>query len=293
MAKGKEKGFQMAAHGFFICILICILIPFMILFSSSITQEEALVRQGYGILPTKVDFTAYKLLLVDSTSILRGYGISVIVTVTGTVVNLLLTVLYAYPLSRKDLPGREFFSFFLFFTMLCHGGIVSSYIMWTQTFHIKNTLWALIVPNLLMQGFYVIMARTYFTANIPTALIDASRIDGAGEVKILAQIVLPMSLPILTALGLMVGLSYWNDWLNGIYYVNEDKYYSIQVLLNRMLLNTETMKKAAKSGLAGGRVPSVSMKMAVAVLGALPVLVIYPFLQKYFVKGITVGAVKG
>lgn len=293
MARVKEIGFQIFAHGIFVCILICILIPFMILLSSSITQEEVLVRQGYGILPAKVDFTAYKILLVDSTSILRGYSISVIVTVVGTVANLFLTVLYAYPLSRKDLPGKKFFSFFLFFTMLFNGGIASSYIMWTQIFHIKNTLWALIIPNLLMQGFYVIMARTYFTANVPEALIDASRIDGACEFKILAQIVLPISLPILTALGLMVGLSYWNDWLNGIYYVNEDKYYSIQVLLNRMLLNTETMKKAARSGFSGGRVPSVNLKMAVAVLGVLPVMVVYPFLQKYFVKGIIVGAVKG
>lgn len=163
--------------------------------------------------------------------------------------------------------------------MLFNGGLVSSYMMWTQTLHVKNTIWALLLPNLMMSGFNVIMMRTYFTSNIPEEVIDAAKIDGAGELKLLLSVVLPMSLPILATVGLLVGLGYWNDWLNGLYYVNDDRLYSIQVILNKMLLNAEAMKKAASAGVMSGPMPSTGMKMAVAVLGALPVLVLYPFFK--------------
>jgi len=268
-------------------------VPFVLLISSSMTSEQSLIRDGYSFLPKELDFTAYKLLLGGSSSVLNGYAVSFAVTFVGTLCSLIITTLFAYPLSRKDLPARNFFAFFLFFTMLFNGGLVPSYMMWTQTFHIKNTFWALIVPNLMMSGFNVIMMRTYFTTNIPVEVIEAAKIDGSSELKLLLKVVLPMSLPIIATVGLLVGLGYWNDWLNGLYYVNDDRLYSIQVLLNKMLLNAEAMKKAASAGVMGGPLPSTGMKMAVAVLGALPVLVMYPFFQKYFVKGITVGAVKG
>ena len=223
--------------------------------------------------------------------------ISIFVTVVGACISLVMTTLMAYPLSRKDLPGRYFFSFFIFFTMLFNGGLVPSYIMWTQTFHIKNTVFALLVPNLLMGAFYVIMMRTYFSSNIPDAVIEAARIDGAGEMRILLTIVLPMSLPIIATLALLTGLGYWNDWLNGLYYVQNDKLYSIQVLLNRMLMDVQFLMSSTNTAAVGhqqmGPLPSTGIKMAVAVLGALPALIIYPFFQKYFVKGITIGAVKG
>lgn len=289
----KNKGFQIFANIIFIILCICIILPFILLISSSITSEESLIKLGYGLLPKELDFTAYKVLLVDSAAVIRSYWVSFYTTFIGTIVNLTLTTLFAYPLSRKDLPGRNIFALFLFFTMLFNGGLVSNYIIWTQIFHIKNTMWALIAPNLLMQAFYVIMMRTYFTTNIPESIIEASRIDGASEMKVLIKVVLPMSLPILATLALMVGLTYWNDWQNGLYYVNEDRFYSIQVLLNKMLLNTEAIKRAANNGFTTGKIPSVGIKMAVAVLGSLPILVVYPFFQKYFVKGITVGAVKG
>lgn len=289
----KHQPFQIAAHIVLFILSICVLVPFVLLISSSITEEDTLIRYGYSLLPKKFDLSAYKYLLTETSSIVRGYAISALVTVVGTVVNLILTILFAYPLSRKDLPGRNIFSFYLFFTMLFNGGLVSSYMMWTQTFHIKNTIWALIVPNLMMTGFYVIMMRTYFTSNIPDAVIEAARVDGAGEARILVQIVLPMSLPILATVGLMGGIGYWNDWLNGLYYISDDRYLSIQVLLKKMLSNTEMLKRAAASGVVAGQVPSTGIKMAVAVMGALPVLVIYPFFQRYFVKGISVGAIKG
>ena len=293
----KGKTFQVAANLIMIVLTLFCLLPFLLLIISSITQENALVRNGYSFFPEQIDFAAYKYLLVDSTSIVRCYILSAFVTVTGTVANLAVTTLFAYPLSRRDLPGRAFISFFLFFTMLFNGGLVPSYIMWTQTFHIKNTIAALLFPNLMMGAFYVIMMRTYFTTNIPEAVIEAARIDGAGELTILVRVVLPMSVPIIVTLALLVGLGYWNDWLNGLYYINEDRLYSIQVLLNKMLMdvqflmsNTNAAQSLQNQDIA---LPSTGIKMAVAVMGALPVLVIYPFFQKYFVKGIVIGAVKG
>ena len=251
------------------------------------------VRDGYSFFPQQLSLNAYRYLLVDSTAIVRGYLISIVVTVIGTIANLLITVMFAYPLSRRDLPMRNFFAFFLFFTMLFNGGLVPTYMMWTQTFHIKNTLFALLIPGLLMSAFNVIMMRTYINSNIPDAVIEAARIDGAGEFRLLLQIVLPMSLPIVATLALLAGLAYWNDWLNGLYYITDDRLFSIQVILNRMLTKTEMLKQAATTGVSMGPMPEIGIKMAVAVLGALPVLIVYPFFQRYFVKGIAIGAVKG
>lgn len=281
-----------------ILILLCIfcVLPFLILFSSSITSETTLVREGYSLLPKDIDWSAYQYLLTGSNKIIRGYIITVAITVVGTSLNLMLTTLFAYPLSRKDMPHRNVFAFIVFFTMLFNGGIVPSYIMWSRYLHISNTYLALILPNLLMSAFYIIMMRTYFQSNIPEAVIEAGRIDGANEITVLLKVVLPMSKPIMATIVLLVGLQYWNDWTNGLYYINQDKYYSIQVLLNRMLQDVQFLMSSAASGNTSELakdIPSVSLKMAVAVMGALPVLCIYPFFQKYFVQGIVVGAVKG
>lgn len=276
-----------------ILITLFCLLPFLLLIVSSFTDEATLIRDGYSFFPQKLSLNAYRYLLVDSTAIVRGYLISITVTAIGTIANLLITVMFAYPLSRRDLTMRNFFAFFLFFTMLFNGGLVPTYMMWTQTFHIKNTLFALLIPGLLMSAFNVIMMRTYINSNIPDAVIEAARIDGAGEFRLLLQIVLPMSLPIVATLALLAGLAYWNDWLNGLYYITDDRLFSIQVILNRMLTKTEMLKQAATTGVSMGPMPEVGIKMAVAVLGALPVLIVYPFFQRYFVKGIAIGAVKG
>lgn len=275
--------------------LFCLL-PFALLFVSSITDEKALIHNGYSFIPSSLDFSAYKFLLGDSNSIVKAYGVTVLVTVIGTVTNLVLTTLMAYPLSRRELPGRNVFSFFIFFTMLFNGGLVPSYIMWTQYFEIKNTIWALIVPGMLLTAFNIIMMRTYIMTSIPGEVVEAAKIDGAGESQTLTKVVLPMSMPIMATLGLLVGLSYWNDWLNGLYYVTDEKLFSIQVLLNKMLLDVQFLMSSASTGLGSGlsaSLPSTAMKMAVAVLGILPIMAVYPFFQKFFVKGITVGAVKG
>ena len=291
----KNKGFQIFAHIVMIVISVCSLAPFVILLASSFTDDKTLTAYGYSFFPRVFSTEAYKYLFTSSSSIFRAYGISILVTVVGTVANLTLTTLYAYPLSRRDLPIRNVFAFILFFTMLFSGGLVPSYIMWTQSFHIRNTLFALLIPNLLMGGFNVIMMRTYLNSNIPDAVIEAARIDGASEFKILRSIVLPMATPILATLALLVGLAYWNDWQNGLYYINNTNLYSIQVLLMNLQRSLDALTQNAASGgnISTANLPSTSVRMAITVMGVLPVMIIYPFLQKYFVKGISIGAVKG
>lgn len=291
-----SKRFQVILHVILTMLALFCLIPLFLLISSSITQESVLLKEGYRILPGKVDFLAYKYLLMDSKSVLRGYGITVFVTALGTIMNVLITIGLSYPLSRRDLPARNILSFFIFFTTLFGGGLVPTYIMWTQAFHIKNTIWALILPGLLLSPFNVIMARTYFQSNIPDEVVEAARIDGAGELTTLVRVVMPMALPIVATIGLLVSLAYWNDWMNGLYYINDDRYFSIQVLLNKMLMDVQYLQSTTVSNAGSSMaasLPATGLKMAVAVLGALPMLVIYPFFQRFFVKGITVGAVKG
>lgn len=290
----KGKGFQFAAHLVMIILTVCSVAPFLLMVAASLTEEKTLSVYGYSFLPKKIDFSAYIYLFASSNVMLRAYGVSILVTVVGTIMNLMLTTLFAYPLSRKDLPGRNIFAFYLFFTMLFNGGLIPSYIMWTQTFHIQNTLAALLVPGLLLGAYNIIMMRTFLSSNIPDEVIEAARIDGAGELKILASVVLPMAKPIVATLAMLVGLAYWNDWMNGLYYVNDDNLYSIQVLLTRILRNLDMMKQnAAAGGGSVGPMPSTALRMAIAVMGVLPIMLAYPFFQKYFVKGITVGSVKG
>lgn len=291
----KGRGFQIFGHILMCALSICALVPFILLIMSSLTDEQALITNGYSFFPAKFSTYAYEYLFTKSKAVLRGYGISAVVTTVGTVCNLLITTLYAYPLSRKELPGRNFFAFYLFFTMLFSGGLVPSYLMWTQTFHIRNTIFALLVPNLLMSAFNVIMMRTYFTANIPDSVVEAARVEGANEFKILFRIVLPMAIPIIATITFLVALAYWNDWMNGLYYVNDDRMYSIQVLLMNIQRDLDQLRQQAQLGgnINTADLPSTSVRMALTVLGILPIMIFYPFMQKYFVKGITIGAVKG
>ena len=294
----RDKGYKIFSNIFLLLLVAVMVLPFVLLFMSSITEEGTLVRNGYSLFPEKFSLEAYRYISTNGEKIFKAYGVTVFVTAVGTAMNVLLTSMLAYPLSQKKIPGRSFFTFYVFFTMLFNGGLVPSYIMWTQTFHIKNTLAALLFPSLMMNAFYVIMMRTYFTTNIPDAVIEAARIDGAGELRILSQVVMPMSIPIIATLALLAGLAYWNDWLNGLYYISDDRLFSIQVLLNRMLLDVQFLMSnsdAAKSLQQNEEfvLPSTGIRMAVAVMGALPILVVYPFFQKYFVKGIVIGAVKG
>lgn len=289
-----EKIFQVIANVILSLITIACVAPFILMFSASISSEAALSVHGYSFIPREFDLSAYKYLFSSTGALVRAYGISILVTTVGTVMNLTLTVLIAYPLSRKDLPGRNFFAFYLFFTMLFNGGLIPSYIMWTRTFHIQNTIWALLIPNLMLNAYNVIMMRTYFTSSIPVEIIEAAKIDGAHEGTILVKVVLPMAKPIIATVALLVVLAYWNDWMNGLYYLSDDSMYSIQVLLTKIMRNLDMIKQSASTGrVMSGQMPSISIRMAIAFMGVLPILVVYPFFQKFLVKGITVGAVKG
>ena len=288
--------FQIITNILLSLILVFCLLPLLLLVSSSLSNETEILYNGYHIIPRKLDLTAYLYIMKGNNGILRAYGISTVIMIIGTLVNLLVTMLYAYPISRADLRGRSFFSFVLFFTILFSGGIIPTYMMWTHTIFIKNTYFAYLLPNLLMSGFYTIMARNYFMSSIPPALLESARIDGAGETRTLCSIVLPMAKPIMATLGLFVALNYWNDWQNGLYYITNDKKYSVQVLLNRMLLDALYVQQGLSKNIGssiGVAMPTATLKMAIAVLGAVPVLIVFPFVSKYLTGGIVIGAVKG
>lgn len=283
-----------------VMILLCVLcvVPFLLIVISSFTEESVLMMNGYSFFPEKISTYAYTYVLGGGgAKVLHGYVVSIGVTVVGTVSSILMTTLFAYPLSRRDLPFRNVIAFFVFFTMLFNGGLVPSYMMWTRVFHIKNTIAALLFPSLLMNAFYVIMMRTYFSNTIPNELIEAARIDGGSEMTILWKVVAPLSKPMVATLAFMIGLGYWNDWMNGLYYVTDTQYFSIQNILNRMLQDVQFLSTAAATQVSMGSIasnlPTTGVRMSVAVLGLLPILIAYPFFQKYLVKGIMIGGVKG
>lgn len=294
--KQTNKGFRIACHIVLIIISLMIIIPFLLLVSSSFTQEQTLISKGYSILPREFSFEAYKYLFAGAGNILRAYGVTFFVTAVGTAAGLLMTVLLAYALSVKDLPFRKVISFLVFFTMLFNGGLIPTYMMYTNVFHIKNTIWALIVPSLMVNAFFVIIARSFFATSIPKEVIEAARIDGYGEIRIFFKVVLPMSLPIMATIGLMIGLGYWNNWTNGLYYITDENLFSVQQLLTEMVKNMQALQSGEMANMdpsAIQNLPSTSLRMATAVVSVVPVLLIYPIFQKYFVKGITIGAVKG
>ena len=290
------KRFNIIANIVLVLLSLSCVLPILLLLSSSLTSEAALMKNGYSFIPAQFSVEAYQYLWYSRTQIIRAYEMTILATFVGTLCNVTITTLLAYPLSRASLPGRNIFSFAVFFTLLFNGGMIPSYLMWTQVFNIKDTFWALILPNLLMNGFGVIVMRTYFTTSIPNEILEAARIDGAGETRTLLSIVIPLSKPILSTIALLSGLAYWNDWLNGLYYlVKRTDYYTIQNLLNRLIASADFISNnAANSSLtAGVTVPSVGVRMAIAVIALIPIMIVYPFLQKGFVKGIVIGSVKG
>lgn len=293
----KTKGrkiYQAFIHTVLILVTLCMVLPLLLLFMSSITEENTLIANGYSFFPEKFSLAAYEYIIRQASTVFRAYGITVFVTAVGTVMSLAMTSLTAFPLSIRNLPGRRILSFIVFFTMLFSGGLVPSYIMWTTVFGVRNTLAAYIFPNFLMSAFNVILMRTFFQSSIPGEIYEAAQIDGASYLKIYRKIVLPLSKPILVTIGLFTGLTYWNDWTNGLYYISESKMLSIQALLNRMVQDIAAL--AANSGAPSGammQIPQVSIRMAIAFVAILPILVVYPFLQRYFAGGIMLGAVKG
>jgi putative aldouronate transport system permease protein len=276
-----------------ICSLI-VLLPLVLLFMSSITDEASLIKYGYNFIPHKFSLSAYSYIWNNRSIIFRCYLNTIIVTIVGTVAHVLMATAFAYPLSLPDLPAKNVINFLLIFTMLFNGGLVPSYIMWTNWFHVKNTLWALIIPGHLLSAMNIILVRTYMRTSIPGAIYEAAKIDGANYFTIFWKIVLPLSKPILVTISVFTGLGYWNDWVNCLYYISDRKFMNIQGYLNKMITDINallTNPDADASAIAN--IPQVSIRMAIAFVALAPILIIYPFLQKYFASGIALGAVKG
>lgn len=288
-----EKTEQVIIYVVLTIFALCAILPFILLLTSSLADEQSIKTFGYSFWPKEWSTYAYEYLFkANGTSILRAYGITLFVTVFGTCLSLIITPLIAYALSRRDFKRAAVYSFLVFFTIIFNGGVVPSYIMWNNLFEIKNTIWALIFPNLVTNGFLITIAKNFFSSSIHPALLEAARIDGAGETQIYLKIVLPQSLPIIATLGLMVGLGYWNDWVNGLYYLTDTELYSLQVMLNSILMNAQALGQMGSAVAATMPLPSTTVRMAIAVIGVIPVMALYPFFQKYFVKGIMLGGVK-
>lgn len=270
------------------------LLPFLLLIIASFTDEDVALKYGYSFFPKKLALDAYQYILENSSVFFKAYGMTILVTFIGTVSCIVLTALTAYVLSKRNLPGVKIMNMIVVITMLFNGGLVATYISYVTIFHIKNTIFALIVPNLMMNAFNIMLARNYFEHNIPEEIYESARIDGASEFRIFCRIVLPLSVPILATIGLMSGISYWNDWQNSLYYVNDRSMYTIQAILNA--INESIAMLSSLGGAAGASaadLPSTTIRMAVAVVGILPILIIYPFFQKYFAAGLMAGSVKG
>ena len=207
-----------------------------------------------------------------------------------------ITLMLAYTLSRENLPGRKVLNFLVLFTMLFNGGLVATYLVYTEVFHIKNTYWALLIPGLLMNAFNVMLARNFFSNSIPKPLIEAALIDGATEFQVFRRIVIPISLPIIATLGMFIFMAYWNDWNNGLYYLTDTRYYNIQNVLNDMLANIQFLKNNSEAAgemmAAVSNLPTSGVRMAIASAVAIPVLAVFPCFERYFVKGIVIGGVK-
>jgi putative aldouronate transport system permease protein len=275
------------------------LAPFILLAVASFTDNLWATSNGYSFFPRKWSLEAYRYIAFRWEQLGRAYMMSVIVTAAGTTASVLITTPFAYAVSEPGIPGMKAVSFLLIFTMLFNGGIVATYYSYVRIFHIRNTIWALLVPGLLMNAFNVILVRNYFQSSIPPSLKEAARIDGASEFRIFAQIMMPLSLPIVATIGLMTAIHYWNDWINGMYYLTErggSQYYTVQIILNNINENIQILLQnastAASMGINLAQMPSTTIRMAIATIGIIPILVMYPFFQKYFVKGITLGGVK-
>ncbi|SHE72428.1 ABC transporter [Clostridium fallax] len=274
--------------------LLC-LIPFIFVIIISITDEKSLQINGYRFIPEKLSFGAYKY-VTESGDLLRSYGVTITVTVLGTIIGLLLISTYAYTLSRKTYAYKKFFTYVAFIPMLFSGGMVSSYLVISKMLGLKNTIWALILP-ICMNTFYIIVLRTFFKISVPEAVIESAKIDGASELRLFFQIVLPISLPGIATIALFLTLGYWNDWFNAMMYIDDQNLIPLQYLLmrieNSISFLVDNAQKLGTQGIeAANALPKETAKMAIVTLATAPIIFAYPFFQKYFVNGLTIGAVK-
>ena len=298
MKTKEDRKFQILGNVIMMIMALMAVIPMVLLVISSLTDNDTLIRNGYSFIPEKWSLDAYSYIFSASNSAIHAYGISIALTVTGTILALTITTMLAYALSKSYLPGKKILTFLVVFSMLFNGGLVPTYMNYTNTFGLKNSFLALLIPNLMMNAFNVLLMKSYFVTSVPEEILEAAKIDGATEFQIFYKVALPLSKPIVATIGLFIGIAYWNDWQNGyIYLTRRTDLYSIQNLLNRMIQNIQFLTQSAgttpEASVGLSMIPMVSVRMAMAVVGILPIIIVYPFIQNSFVKGITLGGVKG
>jgi putative aldouronate transport system permease protein len=271
--------------------------PLVLLIAASLTEETTLAIKGYSFIPPKLTTYAYEYIFKNTPQVLTAYGISIFVTVAGTILSVLVMSLYAYPLSRRDFKYRNFFSFYMIFTMIFNGGLVATYLIGVHVLHFKDNLFGLIFP-FLMNAFWVIILRTFYQTNVPDSLLESAKIDGAGDFTTFFQIVFPLALPGIATIALFAMLQYWNDWFLASIYINSPNLaplqyllYQLQTSMQYLLQNSSNMGSRAADVMS--KMPSEAARMAMVVIGVGPIVFTFPFFQKYFVKGLTVGAIKG
>jgi putative aldouronate transport system permease protein len=264
--------------------------------AASFSSEDAISKSGFGLLPKDFSLEAYSTVFAEPMIIVRAYAVTVLLTLGGTAIGLFLQTMTAYVLSRKDFAWRNGFSFFFYFTTLFNGGLVPYYLLMTQYLHLKNNYLALLLP-LLFSVYNLLIMKSYIMA-IPESLIHAAKIDGCGEMRTLVSVVFPMLKPALATVGLFIALAYWNDWYSAMLYISNDKMYPLQYFLYNKVNNIEAYKKILESHAGSGvaaaiNMPTQTLKMALTVVVTGPIILLYPLVQKYYVQGITIGAVKG
>lgn len=275
-----------------LCILV--LAPFILLLSVSLSNEQDILMNGYKFWPEHFDLSAYKYVFKNPGTILNAYKVTAIFSFAYTILSVFLMSLIAYPLAWGKMRGKSFISFYLYFTMLFGGGMVPTYILLTQYLHLDNTIWIYILPGLI-NPWSVFMMRTFFQG-LPYEIYESAVIDGASEYRIYAQMVLPLSKPVLATLSLMAFLGKWNDWNTSLLYVDDSSLFSLQYLLQKIMQDIALLQQMEGNNLAlmnAAEIPTETVRMAMAIIVAGPALFIFPFFQKYFVKGMTVGSVKG
>lgn len=281
---------------FILMALVCI-IPVLLVIAISLSAEASITEYGYHLIPKIISFEGYEYLAKQSTLIIRALGISLFVTIVGTVLGILLTTLMGYVLSRPGYKLNGFLTMVVFIPMVFNGGLVSTYFITSQFLNLKDSVWALILP-LAVSSFNVVICRTFFKTTVPEELIESAKMDGARQFTIFFRIVLPISLPVLATIGLFLCFAYWNDWYQSMLYIDDQRLYSLQALLNAIMTNVNMLaQNAAAMGASMAdtvaNMPKEAARMAIVVVIVLPIACAYPFFQKYFISGLTVGAVKG
>lgn len=290
----REKIGKYLIHVLFIAISLFCVVPFLYVFSASFTSQAGLMQNGYTLIPSDFSTEAYEYCIKSSKSLLQAYGVTISVTVLGTAISLLLTSMLAYVISRRDFRLHRQIAFVVFFTMLFNGGMVPSYILITKYYGLRDTLWVMILPYVI--GAWNVFLMKGFFSNVPASLLEASRLDGCTEYGTFFRIVVPVSKPAFATVGLFTAFGYWNDWWLSMMYTTDSNYTSLQYYLQRIMKNIQYLQEAVSRGMAASvdmsTFPASTARMALCVLAAGPMLLVFPFFQKYFVKGLTVGSVK-